>query len=400
MKDTLIKCRLAIQTMQVGLIRLLLTLSLATAGLPAFSASNIAPVISGTPPTSVVAGSSYFFQPSATDANRDRLRFTISNKPAWASFSSRRGQLSGTPGSTSVGTYSNIVISVSDRRASVSLPAFNIRVDAATNGGGDGVTTSSVTSPTSSVSASSATTSGSRWRGRRTRSGNTATSGGTTSGGTTSGTTTIGDTSGTSTSSGSTTGESATGSGMTAPVTNSAPVIGGTPGTSVVAGSAYSFQPTATDADTDPLSFSISGKPSWASFSSTTGRLSGTPATSGTYSNIVIRVSDGTDSASLPAFIIQVQAAPVQTGSLTLQWTAPVTRADGTPLSLSDIDGYHIYYGVSAGNYPNRIDVANGTAQAATITDMPAGPYYLVMTTYDVSGLESAYSSMVTKYAQ
>ena len=163
----------------------------------------------------------------------------------------------------------------------------------------------------------------------------------------------------------------------------------------------YSFQPSATDADGDTLSYSISGKPTWASFSSRTGRLSGTtPTTSGTYSNIVISVSDGTASASLPAFSIQAQAAPVQSGSMTLQWTAPVTRADGTPLSLADIDGYHIYYGTSAENYSNQLDVADGTAQTVTITDIPVGTYYIVMTTYDDSGLESDYSSMVIKTIQ
>ena len=90
---------------------------------------------------------------------------------------------------------------------------------------------------------------------------------------------------------------------------------------------------------------------------------------------------------------------PVQTGSLTLQWTAPVTRADGTPLSLADIDGYRIFYGDSAGNYPNRLEVPDGTAQSATITDIPVGTYYIVMTTYDVDGRESAHSSMVAKTA-
>ena len=45
-------------------------------------------------------------------------------------------------------------------------------------------------------------------------------------------------------------------------------------------------------------------------------------------------------------------------------------------------------------------NLAEGTAQAVTITDMPVGPYYLVMTTYDVSGSESTYSSMLTKNAE
>jgi hypothetical protein len=330
MNDTFINYRSSAHEMNIGFIRLLLTLILALASLPAFSARdsmsvNSAPVISGTPPTSVVAGSSYKFQPTATDADRDRLIFSISNKPAWASFNRRTGTLGGTPVATRVGTWSNIVISVSDRKTSTSMPAFSIQVEAA--GGG---------SP---------------------NSGNTI---------------------------------------------NSAPVISGTPGTSVVAGGTYSFQPTVSDADGNPLSFSISNKPAWASFSSSTGRLSGTPGPGsvGTYGNILISVSDGTASASLAAFNIEVQAAPVQTGSLTLQWSAPVTRADGTPLSLSEIDGYHIYYGVSPGNYPGLIDVADSTAQAVTITDMPTGTYYLVMTTYDVSGNESAYSSMVKKSAE
>jgi hypothetical protein len=90
---------------------------------------------------------------------------------------------------------------------------------------------------------------------------------------------------------------------------------------------------------------------------------------------------------------------PVQASSISLQWAAPVTRTDGTPLSLADIDGYRIYYGDSAGNYPNRLEVPDGTAQSATITDIPVGTYYIVMTTYDVGGLESAYSSMVAKTA-
>ena len=94
------------------------------------------------------------------------------------------------------------------------------------------------------------------------------------------------------------------------------------------------------------------------------------------------------------------QSSASATGSLSLSWVAPAARADGTPLSLADIDGYRIYYGTSAGSYPNQLDLTDATAQAATITDLPAGTYYLVMTTYDVSGLESAYSSMATKNVQ
>jgi len=183
---------------------------------------------------------------------------------------------------------------------------------------------------------------------------------------------------------------------------NTVPAINGSPAGVVTAGDSYSFQPVAADADGNLLAFSISNKPGWASFSDTTGRLSGTPTDTdaGLYNNIVISVSDGLDSTSLRAFSIQVNAVAVQTGSFTLDWTAPVARADGTALSLADIQGYRIYYGSSSGDYPNMVNVADGSAQGTTVTNVPAGNYYITMTTYDTDGRESGYSTEITKTTQ
>jgi hypothetical protein len=82
---------------------------------------------------------------------------------------------------------------------------------------------------------------------------------------------------------------------------------------------------------------------------------------------------------------------------MTLGWVAPVTRSDGTPLSLSDINGYWIYYGTTAGAYTNNLDVTDGTATTYTITNLPVGTYYVAMTTYDSAGMESAKSTQVIK---
>ena len=79
------------------------------------------------------------------------------------------------------------------------------------------------------------------------------------------------------------------------------------------------------------------------------------------------------------------------TSSLTVNWIAPVARADDTPLSLSEIGGYRIYYGATAGDYPNQLDIQDGIAQQATLT-IPSGVYYYVITTYDVDGRESVFS--------
>lgn len=87
----------------------------------------------------------------------------------------------------------------------------------------------------------------------------------------------------------------------------------------------------------------------------------------------------------------------VDTGSFDLKWTAPVSRTDGSPLSLSEINGFTVYYGKSPGKYTHYADVSDGTAQDVMVTDVPVGTYYVVMTTYDNAGRESSYSSMVTK---
>lgn len=94
---------------------------------------------------------------------------------------------------------------------------------------------------------------------------------------------------------------------------NHPPTITGTPSKSVTAGALYSFKPAAQDADGDALRFSVASKPAWASFSSTTGRLYGTPtgAQVGSYEQILISVTDGLQRVSLPQFTITVKAAPV-----------------------------------------------------------------------------------------
>ena len=86
-----------------------------------------------------------------------------------------------------------------------------------------------------------------------------------------------------------------------------------------------------------------------------------------------------------------------QTGSVVLNWTAPVARADGTALALSEIASYTIYYGTVANNYPNSINIKDGSATSINITGLPPATYYMVATTRDYNGRESIKSSMVTK---
>jgi len=185
---------------------------------------------------------------------------------------------------------------------------------------------------------------------------------------------------------------------------NRVPAISGFPARTVDAGTAYVFQPLASDADGDVLTFSINGKPAWTDFDTTTGRLSGTPLDSdtGTYSNIAIAVTDGAETASLPVFDLTVDPAPAPavSGSFTLNWAAPVARADGSPLPPGEIGGFRIYYGSASGNYSHVVDVTDGSEQSATVNDVSPGTYHVVMTSYDTGGLESGYSVELVKYAR
>jgi len=91
---------------------------------------NHAPVISGSPATTVAKGTAYRFSPTVTDSDAgDSKRFSITNKPTWALFNTASGALTGTPAGNDIGKTSGIVISVRDSgNKSASLSAFNIEV--------------------------------------------------------------------------------------------------------------------------------------------------------------------------------------------------------------------------------------------------------------------------------
>lgn len=281
------------------------------------STSNRAPTISGTPPSSVTVGNTYSFRPTASDPDGDALAYLVWNKPSWAQFNTATGQLYGTPTSAHVGTYSNILIKVTDGKVKTSLPAFSITVKAATS----------------------------------------------------------------------------------SDTTNAAPKISGTAPTSVKAGSTYSFTPSASDANGDTLTFSISNKPAWAAFSTSTGKLSGTPSSSqvGSYSNIVIKVSDGKTSASLPSFGITVTSTTT-TGAATVSWVPPTRNTDGS--TLTNLAGYRIYYGTSSGALNKTVELNNPSLSSYMIESLPAGTHYFAVKAFNSSGAESKLSNIASKSVQ
>jgi hypothetical protein len=84
--------------------------------------------ISGGATPTVLPAEFYSFTPSVAQNSGRSLHFSIKNKPAWASFGKKHGTLYGTPSAANTGTYSNILISVSDGNKTVTLPPFSITV--------------------------------------------------------------------------------------------------------------------------------------------------------------------------------------------------------------------------------------------------------------------------------
>ncbi|MEL6870168.1 MAG: putative Ig domain-containing protein [Pseudomonadota bacterium] len=96
--------------------------------------ANRAPTIGGAPNVNVTAGQNYSFIPTANDPDGDLLTFSVRNAPAWASFDTATGQLSGRPDAGDVGTYGNIRISVTDGEQTANLAPFTIEVTGVSSG--------------------------------------------------------------------------------------------------------------------------------------------------------------------------------------------------------------------------------------------------------------------------
>lgn len=378
---------------------------------PAPVDTNTAPVISGTPSGSVDEGGSYSFTPVASDADGDALSFTVENLPYWASFNSASGRLSGTPDENAAGTYSNLLIRVSDGQLNATLPSFDIVVNNVDQGGGDPDPVLTETAPILIEAVVSGSNIVLTWshEGLTPEGGydlfvdgvDTSTQYRTSALTATIVGLDLSSSHCFNVESRYTSSSSFYLSNQVCSVAlepeNQAPVISGASEANVVAGTQYSFTPTASDPEGDSLSFSVSNLPSWASFDDQTGAVSGLPQESdvGQYADITISVSDGELSATLSPFAIDVQTSQVATGSLTLRWSAPTTRTDGSNLLLDEIDGYCIYLGDTSDNLQMEVDLSDGLADSHTVPDLPVGNYFVAITAYDQDGGHSGYSNVI-----
>ncbi len=175
---------------------------------------------------------------------------------------------------------------------------------------------------------------------------------------------------------------------------NHTPTISGNP-PDAVANSNYSFTPQATDPDGDSLNFSIQNKPPWANFSSTTGRIWGTPSEGaiGIHGAIRITASDGQASATLGPFDIEVMDDG--NGSATLSWTAPTQNTDGSP--LTDLRSYRIDVERANSTWQTSVNISNPSISTYVIENLDPATYEFTIVAINSQGAASAPSNKATK---
>ena len=185
-------------------------------------------------------------------------------------------------------------------------------------------------------------------------------------------------------------GDAAQVPGNTGNTANSAPQLSGTPAAEIPTGFPYVFRPAAQDPDGDTLSFTVSGKPTWASFDVRSGELRGVPGDRdvGVATGIVITASDGRAASTLGPFQVRVNRSPTLTAPTastavgarppTISGTPAATASAGSgylfQIVASDPDGDKLTYG--ALNLPPWLGInsANGTV-TGTPTATQAGQY-------------------------
>ena len=84
-----------------------------------------------------------------------------------------------------------------------------------------------------------------------------------------------------------------------------------------------------------------------------------------------------------------------------LTWVAPVEREDNTAFAETEIAEFRVYYGIATGDYQTTVSVSRPDANAVTpeslTLTLPTGfTYFFVVTTVDLDGRESMYSTEVS----
>jgi len=105
------------------------------------------------------------------------------------------------------------------------------------------------------------------------------------------------------------------------------------------------------------------------------------------------------DAADTPAGTITVAGSPAVsvtgTGTAALAWAAPTYNTDGSP--ITDLAGYHIYYGTDQSAPSQTVDIPGTTATSYVVEGLAPGTYYFTIVAYNSLGVDSTDSNVAVK---
>ena len=87
--------------------------------------------------------------------------------------------------------------------------------------------------------------------------------------------------------------------------------------------------------------------------------------------------------------------APRGDGTALVSWMPPTENTDGSP--LTNLAGFKVRYGTSPGSYSDTLTINNPGLSSYLVEGLRAADWYFVMTAFNSSGIESAYSPEVYK---
>lgn len=133
---------------------------------------------------------------------------------------------------------------------------------------------------------------------------------------------------------------------------NDAPVITSVAPTSVILGEEYTYTPSATDAENDSLTWSLTQKPAGMTINATTGAISWTPAEAGSSGTVRLVANDGSSDSVAQTFVITVSEpdneAPVIGQGETDTLTTDEDTQGSTTLTATDANGDSLSWSVSS----------------------------------------------------
>jgi len=152
--------------------------------------------------------------------------------------------------------------------------------------------------------------------------------------------------------------------------------------TTALVGTAYDFTPTSLESG---ITFAIENRPTWATFSTTTGRLSGTPTAAATHANVKVTGVKANRSSSTTFTLIVTQDAPgtVLSGSFPTTATedvlyeyAPTALLTGVTFSIQNKPSWAAFNTTTgklsgfpvAGTFSNIKVTGSASGQSSTLT--------------------------------